>query len=107
MAEHDPSYKLLFSHREVVADLLRGFVREDCVEGLDFDTLEPVRETGVTHGLLLTRRFGPLTSWVPASTISSRQFRPGTRAKDQGASLSITGRRNADSGSSLFVPDVL
>jgi hypothetical protein len=29
MAEHDPSYKLLFSHREVVADLLRGFLRED------------------------------------------------------------------------------
>jgi hypothetical protein len=84
MAEHDPSYKLLFSHREMVADLIRGFVREDWVEGLDFDTLERVRETGATHGLLLPRRFGPLPSWVPASTISFRQFRPGTRAQSSG-----------------------
>ena len=29
MAEHDQSYKLLFSHREMVADPVRGFVRED------------------------------------------------------------------------------
>ena len=33
-----PSYKLLFSHREMVADLVRGLVREDWVAGLDFDT---------------------------------------------------------------------
>ena len=29
MAHHHPSYKLLFSQREMVADLIRGFVRED------------------------------------------------------------------------------
>jgi hypothetical protein len=29
MATHDPSYKLLFSHRDLVADLIRGFVHED------------------------------------------------------------------------------
>ncbi len=29
--DHDQSYKLLFSHPEMVADLLRGFVREDDV----------------------------------------------------------------------------
>ncbi len=46
MAAHDPSYKLLFSHREMVADLVRGFVREDWVAALDFDTLERVRERG-------------------------------------------------------------
>jgi len=40
MAEHDNSYKLLFSHAEMVADLLRGFVREDWVKLLDFSTLE-------------------------------------------------------------------
>jgi predicted transposase YdaD len=51
MAEHDQSYKLLFSHREMVADLVRGFVREDWVAGLDFDTLERVREIGVSHDL--------------------------------------------------------
>ncbi|CRI64193.1 hypothetical protein THIOKS11770036 [Thiocapsa sp. KS1] len=32
MTEHDPSYKLLFSHRDLVADLIRGFVHEDWVE---------------------------------------------------------------------------
>ena len=51
MAEHDPSYKLLFSHREMVADLIRGFVREDWVQALDFDTLERVRDIGVSHDL--------------------------------------------------------
>ena len=40
--EHDHAYKLLFSHPQLVADLLRGFVREDWVRQLDFSTLEPV-----------------------------------------------------------------
>jgi hypothetical protein len=40
--DHDHSYKLLFSHPEMVADLLRGFVREDWVNELDFATLERV-----------------------------------------------------------------
>ena len=40
--EHDPSYKLLFSHSELMADLLRGFVREDWVQALDFTSLEKV-----------------------------------------------------------------
>lgn len=30
MADHDKGYKLLFSHAAMVADLLRGFVKEDC-----------------------------------------------------------------------------
>lgn len=51
MAAHDPSYKLLFSHREMVADLVRGFVREDWVAALDFATLERVRESGISHDL--------------------------------------------------------
>ncbi|MFM8330126.1 MAG: Rpn family recombination-promoting nuclease/putative transposase [Candidatus Methylumidiphilus sp.] len=38
--DHDPAYKLLFSHAEMVADLLRGFVHEDWVAELDFSTLE-------------------------------------------------------------------
>ncbi|HEX3126534.1 MAG TPA: Rpn family recombination-promoting nuclease/putative transposase [Thermoanaerobaculia bacterium] len=42
MADHDHGYKLLFSHVSVVADLLRGFVREDWVQELDFETLERV-----------------------------------------------------------------
>ncbi len=37
---HDEGYKLLFSHPEMVRDLLRGFVHEPWVEELDFTTLE-------------------------------------------------------------------
>ncbi len=42
MAEHDNGYKLLFSHADMVADLIRGFVHEDWVRNLDFSTLEKV-----------------------------------------------------------------
>jgi hypothetical protein len=35
----------------MVADLIRGFVREDWAQALDFDTLERVREIGVSHDL--------------------------------------------------------
>lgn len=38
--KHDHGYKRLFSHPEMVADLLRGFVHEDWVRELDFATLE-------------------------------------------------------------------
>ncbi|TRO15279.1 transposase [Ectopseudomonas mendocina] len=37
---HDHSYKLLFSHPEMIADLLRGYVRQPWVEQLDFSSLE-------------------------------------------------------------------
>jgi predicted transposase/invertase (TIGR01784 family) len=42
MGNHDHSYKLLFSHAEMVADLLRGFVHEEWVRELDFSTLQKV-----------------------------------------------------------------
>lgn len=51
MAQHDASYKLLFSHSKMVADLIRGFVHEDWITGLDFSTLQRVRESGITHDL--------------------------------------------------------
>lgn len=51
MAEHDSGYKLLFSHPEMVADLLRGFMREDWVRDLDFSTLEKVPGSYVTRDL--------------------------------------------------------
>src|SRR5215470_20023596 len=44
MAKHDSGYKLLFSHPEMVEDLLRGFLREAWAESLDFTTLERVRD---------------------------------------------------------------
>jgi hypothetical protein len=49
--DHDQSYKLLFSHPEMVTDLLRGFVREEWVEHLDFGSLEKVSGTYVADDL--------------------------------------------------------
>jgi hypothetical protein len=49
--DHDHSYRLLFSHRDMVEDLLRGFVREPWVQGLDFSTLEKVNGTYITDDL--------------------------------------------------------
>jgi predicted transposase YdaD len=51
MAPHDPSYKLLFSHRDLVADLIRGFVHDDWVAEFDFSTLQRVSEISVSHDL--------------------------------------------------------
>jgi hypothetical protein len=51
MAEHDNSYKLLFSHPEMVVDLLLGFVKEPWIHELDFSTLEPVKTTFDTDDL--------------------------------------------------------
>ncbi|SJM95634.1 transposase (fragment) [Crenothrix polyspora] len=48
---HDNSYKLLFSHPEMVADLLKGFVNEAWVEQCDFATLEKVSGSYVTDDL--------------------------------------------------------
>jgi predicted transposase YdaD len=49
--EHDTGYKRLFSHPEMVADLLRGFVHEPWVERLDLSTLEPVSGSYVSDDL--------------------------------------------------------
>jgi predicted transposase/invertase (TIGR01784 family) len=51
MAEHDNGYKRLFSHPEMVADLLRGFVKEEWVRDLDFSTLERISGSYVTPEL--------------------------------------------------------
>jgi hypothetical protein len=51
MPEHDGSYKHIFSHPEVVADLLRGFVHEDWVEQIDYATLEKVSGSYVADDL--------------------------------------------------------
>lgn len=49
--DHDTGYKLLFSHPDMVADLLRGFMREDWVTDLDFSTLERVSASYVSDDL--------------------------------------------------------
>ena len=51
MAEFDSGYKLLFSHPELVADLLRGFVPEPWVAEVDFATLTPVKGSYVSDSL--------------------------------------------------------
>ncbi len=48
MVQHDETLKNLFSHPEMVSDLLRGFVREEWVRRLDFSTLEKVNTRFVT-----------------------------------------------------------
>lgn len=48
---HDGSYKLLFSHPEMVQDLIRGFVHEAWVEQVDFSTLERAHEGLVSDRL--------------------------------------------------------
>jgi predicted transposase YdaD len=52
VAEHDSGYKSLFSHPEMVEDLLRGFVHEDWVRDLDFSTLEKVPGSYVAPNLM-------------------------------------------------------
>ena len=54
--EHDQSYKLLFSHAELVADLLRGFVREDWVQVLDFTSLEKVSSSYVADAIKMAEK---------------------------------------------------
>lgn len=46
--EHDTGYKLLFSHPEMVQDLIRGFVPDEWLHGLDYSTLERVSGSYVT-----------------------------------------------------------
>ena len=52
MAKHDEGYKSIFSHPEMVRDLLTGFVHEDWVDQLDMSTLEKVSSQFVSPELL-------------------------------------------------------
>ena len=51
MMRHDSGYKHLFSHPELVRDLLKGFVHEEWVGELDFTTLERVAGSYVSDDL--------------------------------------------------------
>ena len=51
MVDYDNGYKLLFSHAEMVEELLRGFVREDWVDQVDFHTLEKTNGSYVSEEL--------------------------------------------------------
>ncbi len=52
MPKHDEGYKSIFDHREVVRDLLIGFVHEDWVSKLDMSTLEKVSSQFISEELL-------------------------------------------------------
>jgi len=51
MTRYDEAYKKLFSHASVVAELLRGFVREPWVGELDLGSLERVEASFVSDDL--------------------------------------------------------
>jgi hypothetical protein len=51
MPPHDNAYKNLFTHPQVVQDLLRGFVHEDWVREIDFSTLEKASGSYVSDDL--------------------------------------------------------
>ena len=40
---HDKAYKMLFSRKEIVRQLLEYFVDEDFVKDLDFDSLVKIK----------------------------------------------------------------
>ena len=49
--EHDTGYKLLFSHPEMVRDLILGFVPDEWLHSLDYATLEKVPGSYVSDDL--------------------------------------------------------
>lgn len=51
MVDHDHSYKHLFSHAELVRDLLQGFVQEAWIDDLDLSTLEKTQSSYVSDDL--------------------------------------------------------
>ena len=50
--KHDESYKLVFSQRAAVEELVHQFVGEDLADELDFDTLEALPTDRVSGGLV-------------------------------------------------------
>jgi len=52
MSKHDQSYKMLFSHPEVVRDLLVGFIHDDWIKQLDMSSLEKANSEYVSEELL-------------------------------------------------------
>jgi len=51
MVDYDHSYRQLFSHSELVRDLLEGFVHEEWIKKIDLDTLEKVNGTYISDDL--------------------------------------------------------
>ncbi len=47
--DHDSGYKFLFSTPELVRDLILGFIPDDWLHSLDYDTLEKVPGSYITE----------------------------------------------------------
>ena len=67
--KHDETYKLIFSQRAAIEELVRHFVGEDLADELDFDTLEALptdRISGsqVRRQLDLLWKIGFRGSWL-------------------------------------------
>ena len=84
---HDPAYKLLYSHRRMAADLLRGFLPDSPEAGFDFGTLEPLPASHVGRGLKrregdlmwrLRARAAPGDGWVHVLVLLEFQSRVDT-----------------------------
>ena len=50
--KHDETYKLIFSQRAAVEELIRNFVGKGLADELDFDTLEPLPTNRISGGLV-------------------------------------------------------
>ena len=50
--KHDETYKLIFSQRAAVEELIRNFVGKRLADELDFDTLEPLPTNRISGGLV-------------------------------------------------------
>ena len=70
MLSHDASYKLLFSHQAMMADLLRGFLPAEWAKAMQIDTLEPLRTNFVSdkltqrHADLIWRLRQAFSEWL-------------------------------------------
>jgi len=53
--KHDETYKLIFSQRAAVEELVRNFVGEDLADDLDFHTLEALPTDRISGGLVQRR----------------------------------------------------
>ena len=53
--KHDETYKLIFSQRAAVEELIRHFVGTGLADELDFDTLEPLPTDRISGGLVQRR----------------------------------------------------
>lgn len=50
--KHDETYKLIFSQRAAVEELVRNFVGKGLADELDFDTLDPLPTDRISGGLV-------------------------------------------------------